>query len=129
MRILHVSDAYLPKQGGIEVQVHDLAVRQIQAVHQVQVLTCAPAEEPEPQTGSDGEAEPRVHRVEVPWRRVHRSNRRIYELYGELTPDVVHAHLSVLSPLSILAVRSAARAGVPVVATLHSLWWLSLIHI
>jgi glycosyltransferase involved in cell wall biosynthesis len=35
----------------------------------------------------------------------------------------VHAHLSVLSPLSILAVRSASRAGVPVVATLHSLWW------
>jgi hypothetical protein len=31
MRILHVTDAYLPKPGGIEVQVGDLARRQTEA--------------------------------------------------------------------------------------------------
>jgi glycosyltransferase involved in cell wall biosynthesis len=125
MRILHVSDAYLPKQGGIEVQVRDLAVRQIQAGHHVQVLTCAP-DEPATDAGparAAGDDEPTVHRVKIPWGRVRRSNLRLYKIYREQRPDVVHAHLSVLSPLAILAVRSAARAGVPVVATLHSLWW------
>src|SRR3954468_6893272 len=42
MRILHVSDAYLPKQGGIEIQVSDLARRQAETGHDVTVLTCAP---------------------------------------------------------------------------------------
>jgi len=122
MRILHVSDAYLPKQGGIEVQVHDLAMRQIQAGHDVEVLTCAAGDEDDT-PGPGGPQEPRIWRVKVPWGRVRRSNERLYAHYREHSPDVVHAHLSVLSPLSILAVRSAARAGVPVVATLHSLWW------
>ena len=36
MRILHVTDAYLPKQGGIEVQVGDLARRQTAAGHDVE---------------------------------------------------------------------------------------------
>jgi glycosyltransferase involved in cell wall biosynthesis len=123
MRILHVTDAYLPKQGGIEVQVHDLAVRQLHAGHDVEVITCAA----EPGAGEPAEPgtepEPRVWRVRIPWGRVRRTNERLYAHYREHSPDVVHAHLSVLSPLSILAVRSAARAGVPVVATLHSLWW------
>ena len=39
MRILHVSDAYLPKRGGIEVQVRDLAGRQADSGHEVHVLT------------------------------------------------------------------------------------------
>jgi glycosyltransferase involved in cell wall biosynthesis len=123
MRILHVTDAYLPKQGGIEVQVHDLASRQLQAGNDVQVLTCAPADRPGPRPEPDAAPEPRVHRVGVPWGRIRRTNQQLYRLYREQSPDVVHAHLSVLSPLAILAVRSAARAGVPVVATLHSLWW------
>ncbi|HEY6798128.1 MAG TPA: glycosyltransferase family 4 protein [Kineosporiaceae bacterium] len=123
MRILHVTDAYLPKQGGIEVQVHDLAVRQLLAGHEVAVMTCAPAEEPDPPGGEDRPSGPRVHRVRTPWGRIRRTNTMIYEHYRRERPDVVHVHLSVLSPLAILAVRAAARAGVPVLATLHSLWW------
>jgi glycosyltransferase involved in cell wall biosynthesis len=125
MRILHVTDAYLPKQGGIEVQVHDLAMRQILAGHEVEVLTCAPADVPEGPGAAAGPAgtEPQVHRVRTPWGRVRRTNDLIYRRYRQERPDVVHAHLSVLSPLAILAVRAAAREGVPVLATLHSLWW------
>jgi glycosyltransferase involved in cell wall biosynthesis len=123
MRILHVTDAYLPKQGGIEVQVHDLAVRQLLAGHDVAVMTCAPADGPESVETPDGDPEPAVHRLRTPWGRVRRTNAMIYQHYRRTQPDVVHAHLSVLSPLAILAVRAAARAGVPVVATLHSLWW------
>jgi glycosyltransferase involved in cell wall biosynthesis len=123
MRILHVTDAYLPKQGGIEVQVHDLAVRQLLAGHDVSVMTCAPGSSPDPVQAPDGDPEPEVHRLRTPWGRVRRTNDLIYRHYRRTWPDVVHAHLSVLSPLAILTVRAAARAGVPVVATLHSLWW------
>ena len=39
MRIAHVSDCYLPRVGGIERQIHDLAVRQQQRGHEVQIVT------------------------------------------------------------------------------------------
>ena len=35
MRIAHVSDAFMPRLGGIERQVHDLALRQLAAGHEV----------------------------------------------------------------------------------------------
>jgi len=141
MRILHVSDAYLPKRGGIEVQVRDLAGRQAESGHEVHVLTCAPPAgapghaswtmpvHPTVDTELSGQL-PRqlagavtVHRMAVPWPHIPQSNEALHQLLRELEPDAVHVHLSVLSPLSILAVRAAARQRVPVVATLHSLWW------
>jgi glycosyltransferase involved in cell wall biosynthesis len=39
-----------------------------------------------------------------------------------LEPDVVHAHVSVLSPLALSAAVRGARLGVPTVVTVHSLW-------
>ena len=151
-----MTDAYLPKQGGIEVQVHDLAMRQLLAGHTVEVLTCAPdpgpasaaeaagGPAPEQLTGASpagptdgagassgagapaGAADgPLVHRVRIPWGRVRRTNAMIHERYRRERPDVVHVHLSVLSPLGILAVRAASRCGVPVLVTLHSLWWFA----
>ena len=125
MKILHVSDAYLPKQGGIEVQVHDLASRQREAGHEVGVVTCAPADH------TDGDGSPGCHggvpvvRLRTPWGRIRRTNVQLRATIQDAEADVVHAHLSVLSPLSILAVRAAAKDGVPVVATLHSLWWFA----
>jgi glycosyltransferase involved in cell wall biosynthesis len=125
VKILHVSDAYLPKQGGIEVQVHDLASRQREAGHDVGVVTCAPADH------ADGDGRPGCYgsvpvvRLPTPWPRIRRTNVRLRAAIRDAEPDVVHAHLSVLSPLSILAVRAAAKDGVPVVATLHSLWWFA----
>ncbi len=140
MRILHVTDAYLPKQGGIEVQVRDVATRQIEAGHQVELLTCAPpAGAPRGWTWSAGPrlhddprsaaAGPGVHRTAIPWPHVRRSAAMLASVLEQRRPDVVHVHLSVLSPLGILAVRAAARAGVPVAVTLHSLWgWASALY-
>jgi glycosyltransferase involved in cell wall biosynthesis len=134
MKVLHVSDAYLPKQGGIEVQVHDLATRQGEAGHEVTVLTCASTAHPD-RAGHTGRGshpvgcptgdQVQVIRLSSPWGRVRRTNARLRETIRVTGADVVHAHLSVLSPLSLLAVRTAARDGVPVVATLHSLWWFA----
>jgi len=36
--------------------------------------------------------------------------------------DLVHIHASTFSPMAYLAAMAASRAGVPTVATLHSLW-------
>ena len=130
MRILHVSDAYLPKQGGIEVQVDDLARRQIEAGHDVAILTCAPdvaGRRPPPGRGRPvetlGDGGARVLRVGLPWLSLPRAIRQVHAALRHQRPDVVHVHLSVWSPLSILAVKAAVRQGLPVAVTLHSLWW------
>ncbi len=113
MRVLHVSDVYLPRLGGIELQVHDLAARQRQAGHEVQILTATPVG-PEP----------------------HRGVRSVPSLRGVPTPaglaeladvvavgdfDVVHGHSSLVSPLAWAGVRAAQRRGVPAVLTMHSM--------
>src|SRR4051794_5254329 len=134
MRILHVSDAYLPKQGGIEIQVSDLARRQAETGHDVTVLTCAPDMSGRRRRTGVGvpDSEPPVPggpvpelRVGIPWWTPRGANEQVHAILRRDRPDVVHAHLSVLSPLSILVVRAAARERVPVVMTLHSLWWLA----
>jgi phosphatidylinositol alpha 1,6-mannosyltransferase len=130
MRILHVTDAYLPKQGGIEVQVSDLARRQIAAGHDVAVLTCAPdgaGRRPRPGRGMpepvvDEAGVPEL-RVGLPWHALPAAIRQVHAVLRRERPDVVHVHLSVWSPLSILAIKAAVRQKLPVAVTLHSLWW------
>lgn len=107
MRILHVSDGYLPRLGGIELFVEELARRQRDAGHDVAVLTSTP---------DSGSAD----HGPVPVSRSAFSG-----LLGrvDLTSyDVVHAHLSVFSPTASHAIGAAGRRGVPVVATVHSMW-------
>jgi glycosyltransferase involved in cell wall biosynthesis len=130
MRILHVTDAYLPKQGGIEVQVGDLARRQDEAGHEVAVFTCAAdAEGSRPRLGqgvptsSTGDAGVAELRVGLPWLALPAAIRQVHAVLRRERPDVVHVHLSVWSPLSILALKAAVRQGLPVTVTLHSLWW------
>ncbi len=117
MRIAHVTDCYLPRLGGIEMQVHDLALRQQEAGHDVTVYTCTPGDGS--RTGSD------LYTVRFPRSRfgwptasgLRRAGPTV--LAGE--HDVVHAHTSLVSPLSWQAARSASAAGIPTVMTMHSL--------
>ena len=44
MRIAHVTDFYLPRLGGIEMHVSDLAARQVALGHEVTVVTSSPSE-------------------------------------------------------------------------------------
>lgn len=116
MRIGHVTDFYLPRLGGIEMHVHDLATRQQAAGHDVEVITATPG------TGTD----------DLPVRRVTEAFRRAGALHpaaplrvgGLLRSggyDVVHVHIGVFSPLAFAAAGAAAAAGIPAVVTLHSL--------
>ncbi|WP_165974983.1 glycosyltransferase family 4 protein [Nonomuraea deserti] len=115
MRIFHVSDCYLPRLGGIEVQVADLVRMQRKAGHDVSVATA-----------TRGEPLPGVHRIVA---------RMPFDLpvhpfgVGHLTrrlavdrPDVVHVHAGAVSPFAWMGARAAVRAGVPCVVTVHSMW-------
>ena len=108
MRVLHVSDSYLPTLGGIENMVADLAARQVAEGHDVSVLTSAPAG-PAAAGSDDGV---RVIRVNGPAAQVH--------VDGPW--DVVHCHASVLSPLARQFILRANASGVPTAVTVHSLW-------
>ncbi|WP_312888268.1 glycosyltransferase family 4 protein [Nonomuraea rhodomycinica] len=110
-----MSDCYLPRLGGIEVQVADLVRTQRQAGHEVEVATA-----------TRGEALPGVHRIVAPMPfdlPVHPAG------VGHLTrrmrasrPDVVHVHTGAVSPFAWMGVRAAVRAGLPCVVTVHSMW-------
>ncbi|MEV0973073.1 glycosyltransferase family 4 protein [Microtetraspora glauca] len=115
MRILHISDCYLPRLGGIEVQVADLVGMQREAGHTVEVATATP-----------GEPLPGVRRLaaglpfDLP---VHpRGTVHLIRLMTGWRPDVVHVHAGAVSPFAWQGVRAAVRAGVPVVVTVHSMW-------
>ncbi|MEV8632329.1 glycosyltransferase family 4 protein [Streptosporangium sp. NPDC051023] len=115
MRILHVSDCYLPRLGGIEVQVADLVRMQREAGHEVEVATATPGE---PLRG--------VHRIvaklpfDLP---VHPFGvGHLLRLVKARRPDVVHVHTGAVSPFAWMGVRAAVRAGLPVVVTVHSMW-------
>lgn len=106
MRILHVTDTYLPTIGGIELHIRDLAAQQRAAGHQVTIATrTSPGAEPVPALDD-------VRRV---------VGRQPAWLIGA-APDVVHAHASIISPFALDTARRSALHGVPTIVTVHSLW-------
>ncbi len=116
MRILHVTDYYRPRVGGIEMFVEELAERQSAAGDDVTVLSPTPGLSDEA-PGSSVE----VIRTPVPspWPLPMLPGKDMLQLTSY---DVVHAHLSVVSPYSTRVALAAVGAGVPVVATVHSMW-------
>jgi glycosyltransferase involved in cell wall biosynthesis len=101
MRILHVTDSYLPTIGGIELHVRDLVARQRAAGHHVTVATRTPS--------SAVDDVRRVDPGDHAW-------------LVDAAPVVVHAHVSIVSPFALAAARRASVRGVPTVVTVHSLW-------
>jgi glycosyltransferase involved in cell wall biosynthesis len=119
MRIGLVSDCYLPQVGGIEMQVHDLALHLRDAGHEVVVITSI-----------DGPAEVggiRVHRLDVPLLPFNipftpRSFRLVADILRDEQVDVAHFHGGIVSPLAYFAAYSSQAAGIPTVITTHCLW-------
>ena len=119
MKIAHISDCYLPRVGGIERQVQQLATRQWERGDHVEVITSVGT------TGSDGGGV-RVRRPSSPARReddIRYSSSlsgRDAAVHGGF--DLLHIHASTWSPLSYLTLAAATKAGIPTVVTVHSLW-------
>jgi glycosyltransferase involved in cell wall biosynthesis len=119
VRIVHVSDCYLPRLGGIEQQVHDLALRQQARGDEVRIVTSVPGPDllndlPVSRPSNARSSERPLIRYD--W--TFRGRREV--LAGDF--DVVHAHVSAASPLAFFTAAAAARAGIPTALTVHSLW-------
>lgn len=121
MRIAHVSDCYLPRLGGIERQVHDLAVRQRDAGHDVVIVTSVAGDGSPPPDGLPV-IRPRAGRRTSPTRMEYETSRRGVRAVLEGGFDVVHVHASSFSPLSFLTASAASKSGLPTALTVHSLW-------
>jgi glycogen(starch) synthase len=123
VKIALLSDCYLPRLGGIEVQVHDLSTRLIERGHEVVVLTATP--------GTHGERGGFVD--EVDGVAVHRLALRLpFELpVNPLAPrllrqrlaeggfDVAHIHMGVVSPFAVDCARVTTGMGLPTAMTWH----------
>jgi len=130
VRILHVSDCYLPRLGGIEMQVHHLAGRQLVAGHQVEVVTATPRARHD-RTREDVVDGVPVHRItldlpfELPLNpRVGRELAALLErarAAGEPV-EAAHVHTGVVSQFAYGAVPALLAARVPTVLTVHSIW-------
>ncbi len=123
MKVALLSDCYLPRLGGIEVQVHDLATQLSAAGHQVEVFTAT--------TGAHGEGHGAlavedgipVHRMAlalpggVPVNPLAPAEVRRRLAAGGF--DVAHVHMGVVSPFATDMVRVTTSLGLPTSATWH----------
>ena len=117
MRIVHISDCYMPRLGGIEVQVRAIAMAQAARGDEVTVITATPGSAPaDPgvevvRFDAHLPFETPVHPLGVPL--IRRALERIQ-------PDVVHVHAGVISPFAWTGIIAASAW--PTVVTVHSMW-------
>lgn len=114
-----VSDCYVPRLGGIEMQVHDLAQNLQKAGHDVVVITPTP--------GSELVDGVRVHRMQVPLLPFDipftpATFRKVSDLLRREQVDVAHFAGGIASPLAFIGAANAQADGVPTVITTHCLW-------
>lgn len=123
MRVALLSDCYLPRLGGIEVQVHDLATRLIARGHEVVVFTATPGKHGERSGFIDDVDGVAVNRLAL---------RLPFELpINPLAPkllrkrladggfDVAHVHMGVVSPFAFDCTRVTRDLGLPTAMTWH----------
>jgi glycosyltransferase involved in cell wall biosynthesis len=112
MRIAHVTDVYLPALGGIELHVADLARRQSERGDEVTVLTFTAMSRDRAQIVDPGAA---VTVLRLP--------SLVAAARLDLSRfDVIHAHVSAISPLASTLASQASRSRIPTLVTVHSLW-------
>ena len=127
MKLALACDWFLPRLGGIEIHLRDLARRLREAGHEVRVVTSTPGA-PE----VDGIP---VHRIDAPlfpgagFVCTPGAFRAIEAVLRAERFDLVHAHASIVSPTAYGTALLAARSGTPAVVTFHSVlrnhaWWL-----
>jgi len=119
LRIAVVSDWFAPRRGGIEAQLTEICERLGAAGREVDVFTTTP----DARDGMAFRVMPApLELLRLPIQDVVVSPRMLSCLRTELASgyDVVHAHVSVVSPLGYAGVIAARSLGLPVVVTFHS---------
>ncbi len=123
MKVALLSDCYLPRLGGIEVQVHDMA-RHLQAAgHEVEAFTATLGPEGN-RIGTDWLDGIPVHRLAITLPKDFPLNpfapRTLRHMLQAGRFDVGHAHLGIVSPFAMDCVRVTQGLGLPTAATWHS---------
>lgn len=119
MRVALASDWFLPRQGGIELHLRDLALALRDAGVDARIVTTT--------RGDDSIDGVPVHRVRTPlapgagFAFTPGGVAAIGQAIREAAFDVVHAHASVVSPVAFSAAIAARRAGLPSLITFHSM--------
>ncbi len=125
MRVAHVSDCYLPRTGGIELQVRGLSQAQHAAGESPSIITATPAARGRAVIDHETDNGVPIHRLALdlpgglpisPY-----LGNRLRNLLVD-TADVVHVHGGLVSVFAWPALRTAVRAGLPVVVSVHSVW-------
>lgn len=120
VRVAHVTDVFLPRVGGMEVQVSELVRRQHAAGHAVSVVTS------QADRGAETAFVAPVHRLTFPFQGdlpVRPFSRgAVGGRLDQLAPEVVHVHLGGVAPFAWAALRHAVRRRIPTVLTVHSMW-------
>ena len=121
VRIAMLTDCYLPRLGGIEVQTHDLTARLVERGHEVVVFTATP--------GAQGQRYGTVEQVDGV--EVHRMALRLpWDLpVNPLAPlqlrsrlrgfDVAHVHMGVVSPFATDCAVLTRLLDLPTTMTWH----------
>jgi len=117
MRIAIASDWFAPRRGGIEGQLFQLADGLGARGNDVDVLTSTPNA-----AGGSGFQIRRLGIATLPGLQLAASPSLFSSLNRELRRgyDVVHAHVSVVSPVGYAAALVARSLGLPTVVTFHS---------
>jgi PEP-CTERM/exosortase A-associated glycosyltransferase len=130
MRILHILDHSLPLQSGYVFRTLGIVNQQRALGWEPVMLTSGKHYAPGPAHERIGDWEfwrtpvPSGVVARLPWLRelkiVSDLDRRLDELFGEVLPEILHAHSPVLNVLP--AIRAGRRYGVPVVYEVRGLW-------
>lgn len=119
MRVALVCDWYRPRIGGLELHLQDLARALHDRGHDVVVITSTP--------GADRVDGLPVRRIDAPrlpgldLLYTAEGVRRVGQAIAAAQPDVVHAHVSIVSPAALAAAAAAQHQRLPSVVTFHSI--------
>jgi glycosyltransferase involved in cell wall biosynthesis len=119
-RIALVCDWCLPRFGGLELQLMDVARALRAAGHTVEIITATPGP-----TVLDGVPVHRLRGARMPHFGITCSPTQFREFRTVLREgafDVVHVHSGLIAPLAYGCAAIAARAGVPTALTFHSVY-------
>lgn len=118
-KIALICDHFLPRIGGLELQVRDLAKALKRFGHEPQILTTTPGE-----TDIEGI---KIHRIPaslMPGFKIIWNSKSLSHLRNILIQenfDIVHSHSSVVSPLAYGSLSVTKGLRTPTVLTCHSL--------
>ena len=121
VKVALLSDCYLPRLGGIEVQVHDLAAHLSTRGHEVEVFTATPGDHGERWGATQLVDGIRVHRMalRLPWDLPVNPLAPLRMRERLLGFDVAHVHMGVVSPFAVDSAFLTMRMGLPTAMTWH----------